>query len=103
MHVVQNTPRLDDLWLSLGRTWESDLTVNDYTVSRVHARMRPAPSRFGFWLEDLGSTNGTWVNEVELEPHQRVLVQTQDNLRFGRQNLILLAPWDFCLMLQEMG
>lgn len=44
----------------IGRGRDCDLVLSDRTVSRVHASLR----RFGdqWFLEDLGSTNGTRVN-----------------------------------------
>jgi pSer/pThr/pTyr-binding forkhead associated (FHA) protein len=36
----------------------------DSTVSQVHARLFRQGGKL--WVEDLGSTNGTWVNKVKV-------------------------------------
>ena len=46
--------------LRIGRMPECDLQLFDTTVSRYHAEFRRSPA--GWFLVDLGSTNGTRVN-----------------------------------------
>jgi hypothetical protein len=51
-------------------------------VSRSHARLLRYPE--GWVLEDLNSTNGTFVNHVQLTPGQPVRVRTGDVIRCGQ-------------------
>ena len=51
-------------------------------VSRSHARLLRYPE--GWVLEDLNSTNGTFVNQVQLTPGQPVRVRTGDVIRCGQ-------------------
>lgn len=51
-------------------------------VSRQHARI--TASEGGFRIEDLGSTNGTWVNEKKLGPHQFQELSSGTLLRLGQ-------------------
>jgi diguanylate cyclase (GGDEF)-like protein len=46
----------------LGRDPECAIRIHDNSVSRRHARLHPRPD--GYYAEDLGSTNGTYVNDV---------------------------------------
>ena len=62
-----------------------DLDLNDPDVSRRHAVIREAGE--GIALEDLGSTNGTWVNGRRIEGV--VTLAAGDEIRFG--NTIWLA------------
>jgi class 3 adenylate cyclase len=55
--------------LVLGRA-DADVTIDDPLVSRRHALVRPLPS--GAEIEDLGSLNGTWVNEERITSRQRL-------------------------------
>lgn len=55
-------------------------------VSRQHARMLRGTS--GWVLEDLESTNGTFLNGKQISPRQQVRVRTGDIVRFGTLTLI---------------
>mgnify|MGYP006286461197 CR=1 FL=1 len=60
----------------IGRGAENDLVLDMDNVSRRHARVGPGPD--GYVVEDLRSTNGTYVNEVEISArtlHNGDLVQ----------------------------
>ncbi len=68
--------------LLVGRHEECDVVLGDRTVSRRHARLR---FRDGGWiLQDLGSTNGTTVNDVRVV---RCRLQPGDQLTLGDQRL----------------
>lgn len=63
---------------------EIDLTEvegDTYGVSRQHAKLQNTTS--GLALIDLQSTNGTYLNNFRLSPHQRYLVNTGDEIQFG--------------------
>jgi predicted component of type VI protein secretion system len=61
---------LDKTDIAIGRETGSDVFVNDVEVSRQHARL---VSQFGdYVLEDLDSTNGTFVNGLRISG-QRIL------------------------------
>ena len=56
-HVIplESTP------LTIGRGLNNDIILEDTRVSRHHAQLRYRARRF--WVADLGSTNGTYVND----------------------------------------
>ena len=69
------THELTQARITVGRTEENDLCINDASVSTRHAEFALAGGRYV--LRDLGSTNGTRVNgrpatEVELAPGDRI-------------------------------
>lgn len=81
--VVERGPRTGMTYLlppgntTVGRHPESDIFLNDVTVSRHHCRFKIADDSLS--LEDSGSTNGTYVNEkridnAELSPGDEVMV-----------------------------
>ena len=51
--------------LTIGRAPDADVVVNDTHASRHHARVSPAPGH-GAIVEDLGSSNGTFLNQNPL-------------------------------------
>lgn len=65
--------------MSIGRE-NAAITLQDTEVSRRHAVIRPVPG--GLEVQDLGSTNGTWVNERRAEGP--TVVRPGDVLRVGQ-------------------
>lgn len=64
-----------------------NLPVRDTSVSRIHARFLQEDGVL--YLEDMHSTNGTFVNDLPLQPHERFAVKRGDILQFGRAEFIL--------------
>lgn len=56
----------------IGRSQESDIFLSDRRVSSRHARIYLKDERF--YLEDLGSTNGTFVNGLPIKAPYRLEV-----------------------------
>ena len=54
----------------VGRGEENGVRLNDLSVSRRHARITYRQG--AFWLTDLGSTSGTWVDGTRLNAPHRV-------------------------------
>ena len=65
--------------LILGRIGSSDIVIRDTFTSGKHARVFIKKGHY--WLEDLGSTNGTALNEVLIE--QPVVLADGDMFRVG--------------------
>ncbi len=53
-------------------------------------------------LEDLGSTNGTYLGERRLEPHVPAVVEDEAMITLGRYNFAFLLPRSFQLTLQML-
>jgi two-component system cell cycle response regulator len=62
----------------LGRDHDCDLKINDQSVSRHHARIQPGID--GYYVVDLQSTNGTFVND---KPASMYKLKDGDYLRVG--------------------
>ena len=82
------------IWISIGRTSDNDVSINDYAVSRRHARLRHL-AEVGYIIEDLGSRNGTALNGRWLEPRQQTPISSGQALRFGRLGFTFLNAEDF--------
>ena len=50
----------------LGYARDCDFHIYEGSVSNSHARFSQCKDR-KWWVEDLGSTNGTWVEDIELK------------------------------------
>ncbi len=66
---------------TIGRAPENQLVVNDPRVSSHHAQI--CPEGQGYDIIDLGSSNGTFVNEQRLVPNVPRLLYTGDQVRVG--------------------
>lgn len=62
----------------IGRDPQCDIPIDDLSASRQHARLSPGP--LGYTLEDLGSKNGTLVNDV---PCSRHVLRDGDRILIG--------------------
>lgn len=75
---------VDCRWVRIGRDPSNQIVLNDdrYT-SRYHAWVTFDSNKF--WLEDLGSTNGTMLNGGQVE--RRELLSSGDKIRIGETDL----------------
>ena len=75
---------LDSSPLTLGRGSQNDVQLDrDEFASSTHARIEPR--RDGVWVEDIGSTNGTYLNGIRLTRPRRLT--PGDILRVGETEL----------------
>ena len=72
----------------LGRDRRSDIVINDDQASSHHADLVFRPEERRFILMDHNSTNGTYVNEVEIEP-RRDLIE-KDVVRVGAHKFLFV-------------
>jgi hypothetical protein len=70
----------------IGRDRRSDIVINDDQASSHHADLVFRPEERRFILMDHNSTNGTYVNEMEIEP-RRDLIE-KDIVRIGSHRFV---------------
>lgn len=70
----------------IGRDRKSDVVINDDQASSHHADLIFRPEERRFILMDHNSTNGTYVNEAEIEPRRDLA--TNDVIRVGSHRLL---------------
>lgn len=71
--------RLVDASYVVGRDANADLVIGRNSVSRQHSRLFRG-DHATWWVEDMGSTNGTFVNEARITRQQ---LRDGDQIRFG--------------------
>jgi pSer/pThr/pTyr-binding forkhead associated (FHA) protein len=78
---------LDQPVTSAGRHPDSDILLDDITVSRRHAEFRR--DKDGSWtVADVGSLNGTYVNR---QPVDSTVLANNDQVQIGKFRLIFLT------------
>lgn len=70
---------------TIGRSPNADVFLDDVTVSRNHAVV--VRRRDGFYIDDLGSLNGTYVNRRRIDSHR---LSHGDELQIGKYRLTFL-------------
>ena len=78
--------QLDKDVVSAGRHPQSDIFLDDVTVSRRHAEFRR--SEGSFEVSDVGSLNGTYVNR---EPVEAAVLSNGDEVQIGKFRLVFLT------------
>ncbi len=68
--------------LSVGRTKENDLWIDDQSVSKIHAAL-VLNSAKQLMVADTGSTNGTFINGERIAYGKAIVIKDADKLRFG--------------------
>lgn len=81
--------------LTIGRstsnaTWQ--ILLQDPSVSRPHARLQKKNSVW--YLTDLGSSNGTRLNNKRIAPNEETRLQAGDKIEFGGSILLFRTGWD---------
>lgn len=77
---------LDTDVVSAGRHPESEIFLDDITVSRRHVEFRREGGTYS--VHDVGSLNGTYVNRDRIDD---ALLQNGDEVRIGKYRLVFFA------------
>ena len=77
---------LDTAQTQIGRHPDSQIFLDDITVSRRHAEVRRADD--GFAIHDVGSLNGTYVNRERVE---EASLRNGDEIQVGKFKLVFLG------------
>ncbi|WP_018277592.1 FHA domain-containing protein [Teredinibacter turnerae] len=63
--------------VALGRHPENTVTIDDSAVSSHHAKITQQPNEYfpeyiEYFIEDCGSTNGTYINDLRIQGKKRL-------------------------------
>ena len=71
---------------TIGRSPDCEIFLDDVTVSRKHAVLTQRDG--GFFIEDLGSLNGTYVNRKRIESAR---LESGDEVQVGKYRLTFMS------------
>jgi len=74
--------------MTIGRNHDCDISIATDEISRHHAKLQVTPS--GVMVEDLGSANGTFVNNQRV--HGSAMMKGNDELRLDTIRFLLVSP-----------
>ncbi|MBI5511708.1 MAG: FHA domain-containing protein [Deltaproteobacteria bacterium] len=92
-------------FVSIGRTENNDIVINDVSVSKFHAFCR-LNGDGSVVILDSGSSNGTFVNDIAVPRHgsgEPVHLSTGDTVRLGTVRLSFLPHAAFRNMVVQLG
>lgn len=86
--LTLNTISLKNDLISIGRVTGNDIQLDDPAVSGQHAQITREPNEymeglFDYFIEDLGSTNGTLVNNREIT---KQMLKDGDEIQIGNHH-----------------
>ena len=101
LRKANNKGNAFSMGITVGRTSNNDLWLDDASVSRFHAYFQQAPHDESWQLVDAESRNGTWAGTRRLAaaaPHPLV---DGESLRFGDVEVRFLQPVSFLHFLEQ--
>ncbi len=75
---------------ALGRDLDNEIVLADPTISGRHACLSIREGTW--WIEDLGSTNGSFVNDEEVDSDTPALLRSGDLVQVGAIKMRLVTP-----------
>ena len=79
----------------IGRSPDNDIVIDDESVSGEHARIDMIPSQLmegiiDVFIEDLGSTNGTFVDGIRLQSHHPARLRQGSEVMLGKLHIQIM-------------
>lgn len=72
---------------TIGRSMDCTIALQEDSISRVHIVVHRRQENI--WIEDKGSSNGTFVNNVRIAQNSLVNVVANDRIRVGKSDYVL--------------
>jgi pSer/pThr/pTyr-binding forkhead associated (FHA) protein len=73
--------------ITIGREPENTIHIDDNMVSRYHALVQKIKD--AYFIKDLDSTNGTFVNGHEIPKGKYIKLNKSDTIRIGRTEIVI--------------
>jgi two-component system cell cycle response regulator len=85
--IIRGTPQGHRFFITqdemtVGRDPSADISVSDQSISRKHAKLTREPDR-KVKLTDMGSSNGTFVNDKKVAANDSVILAKEDMIKLG--------------------
>jgi pSer/pThr/pTyr-binding forkhead associated (FHA) protein len=84
-NAVLKTIETDKEVINIGRNIKSDIQIDNLSVSKLHARIIKLNGKY--FVEDLNSTNGTYLNEKKIS---KEMLTNNDVITIGKHTLVTI-------------
>lgn len=85
--------------ITVGRARNNDIVLRMQMISKLHAAFIVGANESIWEIMDMGSTNGTRLNEVRLKKNEPNALKSGDIVAFGGFSFRFLVPVDLCKLL----
>jgi hypothetical protein len=75
--------------ITIGRSPNNDIVVYNKLVSRKHAYLQVSSEDQASFLVDVGSSNGTFLNDTPITPHEKYQLTDADEISIGPETKVL--------------
>ena len=73
--------------ITIGREYDNDVVVDNKLASRHHAMIQKIKN--AYFIKDMGSTNGTFINGVRIPNDKYVKLNPGDKITIGNMSLVV--------------
>lgn len=88
--------------ISVGRIPENDISIQDPSISKVHATVTVGENGASMRVTDVGSTNGTHFRGKPMKPHSSVEIKSGGVVTFGRIPLRFVSVEELFIYLKAL-
>jgi PAS domain S-box-containing protein len=82
---------IEDEVTTIGRSSDNSIDIKDLSISRNHARITSRGERY--FIEDLNSQNGTWINGHPMNPGYQIELKEGDFISIGNVVMSVGQPY----------
>jgi tetratricopeptide (TPR) repeat protein len=75
--------------ITIGRSANNDIIIYNRMVSKSHCHLYTSSPGEACYLVDIGSTNGTYINNNKIEPHEKDTLNDADEISFGLETKLI--------------
>lgn len=80
---------------TIGRLTSNHIPINDPTISKNHSSIIYMPNENKYYLCDLNTINGTYLNGSKLEGNKKYPLKHKDAIQFGKSSLGFMQMFIF--------
>lgn len=100
--VIKSRRNDKDGVIVVGRSAEADIRMSDNSLSREHAHLFPPKAMADAWkISDAGSTNGSFVNGIQIGSGRMTYLGFTEEIKFGLVRALFLDTTGLCSILEH--